>query len=76
MQQHGTRPAASWVLGRSARWHTPEGAAILAEDGVAEDRRRDLAAVRATEIGAFSGVLVALLRLLVIAWRTFRRERD
>jgi hypothetical protein len=81
VEQNGTRPAASWVLGRSARWHTPEGAAMLAEDGVEEDRRRDLAALRATSIGALNGVglnsgLDALVRLVAIAWRTFRRERD
>ena len=82
MEQSGTRPEASWVMGRSARWHTSEGAAMLAEDGAAEELRRD-----ASELGAIStytlngpaGPVVGLwlIDLLIrTAWRTFRRERD
>ena len=37
-------PTASWVLGRSARWHTVEGEALLAQDGLAEERRDRLRA--------------------------------
>jgi len=34
------------VIGRSARWHTPAGRALLAEDGVAERRRERVARAR------------------------------
>ena len=80
MEQNGARPAASWVLGRSARWHTAEGAAMLAEDAVEEDLRRDLAAIRvigaSTSIGVGpSSALTALVTLIGVAWRTFHRAR-
>ena len=80
VEQKGARPAASWVLGRSARWHTAEGAAILAEDAVEEDLCRDLAVIRmtgaSTLIGiGLSGALTALVRLVGVARRTFQRAR-
>lgn len=34
-----TAPAASWVMGRSARWQTPEGQALLAQDPLLDDLR-------------------------------------
>ena len=81
MEPHGPRPAASWVMGRSARWHTAEGQELLLEDGAAEDDRRDLASLRALSIGAgptigLTTALNILLRLGAIAWRRFRRSDD
>src|SRR5438309_114397 len=79
---YGRPPAASWVMGRSARWHTTDGVAMLAEDGVAEDARRDLNSLRWITAAALkdpsgAGLALWLLdRVVWIVWRSFRRTDD
>jgi hypothetical protein len=78
---NGYRPAASWVMGRSARWHSPEGRALLAE--VAAEEELQQARIRLSlrlarflveqrDLGAalsLAAALVALVRAHVRAHR-------
>lgn len=65
-------PTASWVMGRSARWQTPEGQALLAQDPL----RDDIADLRLLGVAmtVVPGVPIALrtiwraVRLLCTAW--------
>lgn len=66
-------PKASWVLGRSARWQTPEGSALLAEGP-----RADLAPALIMVLtgGGHSRSIRGLCRLWEVVSRIRAAERE
>ena len=56
-------PEASWVMGRSARWQTSEGRALLAQDPRLDDVRRL----------TLSGLALGTVPTLFVALRAIQR---
>jgi hypothetical protein len=73
------RPAASWVMGRSARWHTTEGRALLAQDPLLDDVRElrswGLALTVLPSLPIALGTTWRAVRALHAAWLLRREPR-